>query len=290
MLKGQEEETNAEAFMNGTMFRKLLAGIMAFTLTLTVSGCGGVTRTDAPTSDGSLQRVLDAGRLVLGLDANFPPMGFTDETGEIVGFDIDVAQEVCNRLGIELVKQPIDWDTKEDDLNSGRIDCIWNGMSISPARTEAMELSEPYMKNELIFVVPENNTAQTPHDLSGMTVGVQSGSTTQEVLESSDLYANIRVVLFDDCLTLFEQLEEGNVDAVFVDSVVAYYFIYSSEERLFVLDNSLSEEKCAIGFRKGNRELRDRVQELLSEMKTDGTLGDISAKWFGSDITLVRIP
>ncbi len=276
--------------MKRTALRKLLAGMMAIALAFTAAGCGAAAQTDAPAGDGSLQRVLDAGRLVLGLDANYPPMGFIDETGEIVGFDIDMAQEVCRRLGVELVKQPIDWDTKEDDLNGGLIDCIWNGMSISPARAESMELSEPYMKNELIFVVPESSTAQTPSDLSGMTVGVQSGSTTQEVLEASDLYPGIKIVLFDDCLALFEQLKEGGVDAAFVDSVVAYYFVFSNEERLFVLDNSLSEEKCAIGFRKGDRELRDRVQELLSEMKADGTLGEISTKWFGSDITLVRLP
>ncbi len=274
--------------MGKSTFGKRLAGIMALVLAFTAAGCGRAARTNAPVGDGSLRRVLDAGRLVIGLDASYPPMGFTDETGEIVGFDIDMAQEVCSRLGIELVKQPIDWDAKEDDLNSGAIDCIWNGMSVSPARAASMDLSEPYIKNELIFVVPEGSAAQTPGDLSGMTVGVQSGSTTQEVLEASSLYASIRVVLFDDCLTLLQQLREGGIDAAFVDSIVAYYFLFSSDERYFVLDNSLSEEKCAIGFRKGDRELRDRVQELLREMKADGTLGGISKKWFGSDITLVR--
>ncbi len=274
--------------MKQTRLRKLLAGMTAFALIFTAAGCGGAARTDAPASDGSLQRVLDAGRLVIGLDANYPPMGFTDDSGEIVGFDIDVAQEVCGRLGIELVKQPINWDAKEDELNSGVIDCIWNGMSATPERAASMNLSEPYMKNELIFVVPENSAALTPRDLEGMTVGVQSGSTTREVLEASSLYASIKVVLFDDCLSLFQQVKEGKIDAAFVDSIVAYYFLFSSDERYFVLDNSLSEEECAIGFRKGDRELRDRVQELLSEMKADGTLGRISTKWFGSDITLVR--
>ncbi len=274
--------------MDKTGFRKLLAGMTALALLFAAAGCSRGARTDAPAGDGSLRKVLDAGRLVIGLDENYPPMGFTDDAGEIVGFDIDVAQEVCDRLGVELVKRPIDWNAKEDELNGGRIDCIWNGMSATPERAESMALSEPYMKNELIFVVPENNDAQTPGDLSGMTVGVQSGSTTQEVLEASDLYPSIRVVLFDDCLTLLQQLREGGVDAAFVDSIVAYYFILSSDERYFVLDNSLSEEECAIGFRKGDRELRDGIQKILSEMKADGTLGKISTKWFGSDITMVR--
>ena len=256
---------------------------------LLVSGCkSNSAQAGAAENDGSLQKVLDAGQLVLGLDASYPPMGFTDASGEIVGFDIDMAQEVCDRLGIRLVKQPINWDSKEDELNSGRIDCIWNGLSVTPGRAESMCLSEPYIKNELIFVVPESCRASTPRDLKGMTVGVQSGSTTQEVIEASELYPDITVVAFDDNLLLLQQLGQGGVDAAFVDSIVAFYFISSSEERYFVLDNSLSEEECAVGFRKSDRELRDRVQELISEMKADGTLGNISRKWFGSDITTVR--
>ena len=278
---------------------RLFAGFAAAALITAGAGCGnGSTAADTTAaanndtqtaaSDDSLQKVLDAKKLVLGLDASFPPMGFTDESNEIVGFDIDVAQEVCDRLGIELVKQPINWDTKEEDLNLGKIDCIWNGMSINAARAEAMNLSEPYMKNEMIFVVPGDSDVKSMNDLSGKTVGVQNGSTAQEILEASDLYANITVTPLDDNVTLLNNMELGFSDAVFLDSVVAYYFIASNNKDFFVLPGNLEDEEYAIGFRKADQTLRDKVQATLSEMKADGKLAEISTKWFGSDVTTVK--
>lgn len=274
--------------MKRSALAKLLAGVVTMALLLTAAGCGGGANKNDAADDGSLQKVLDAKQLVLGLDASFPPMGFTDESGELVGFDIDVAQAVCDRLGIALVKRPIDWDAKEDDLNGGTIDCIWNGMSATPERAESMDLSEPYMKNELIFVVSGDSDAKGVRDLKGKTVGVQSGSTAQEMLEASELYGDISVAPLGDNLELLEQLKRGKVDAALLDSVVAYYFIFISDERYFVLPDSLGEEEYAIGFRKGDQALRDKVQEIIGDMKADGTLSDISTKWFGSDITIVK--
>ncbi len=267
--------------------RKLLTGLVAAALTLTAAGCGGVLKKNVPESDGSLQKVLAAGQLVVGLDAEFPPMTFADESGELVGFDVDVAQEICNRLGIKLIKQPIDWNTKEDTLNSGAIDCIWSGMSETPARIETMNLSEPYIRNERIFLVRSDSDARALDDLRGGTVGVQPGTSGQEALEASDIYEDISVVL-DVNPKLMQLLRDGKLDAALTDSTFAYYFILTSEERYFVLDDSLGEDEYVIGFRKDDRELRDRVQEIISQMKGDGTLGRISKKWFGSDITTVR--
>ena len=276
--------------MKKTILTRLFAGFAAAAL-LICAGCGnGSTQMSAAetqkasssATDDSLQKILDAKKLVLGLDASFPPMGFTDE------FDIDVAQEVCDRLGIELVKQPINWDTKEEDLNLGKIDCIWNGMSINAARAEAMNLSEPYMKNEMIFVVPGGSDVKTMNDLRGKTIGVQTGSTAQEILEASDLYSGITVTPLEDNVTLLNQMELGFSDAVFLDSVVAYYFIASNSKDYFVLPGNLEAEEYAIGFRKADQSLRDKVQEILSAMKADGKLGEISEKWFGSDVTTVK--
>lgn len=263
---------------------KLMALLALFVLTL--AGCAGQ---GAPGGDdASLQKILDAGQFVLGLDANYPPMGFTDESGEITGFDIDVAREVCARLGVALVTRPIDWDLKEEELNNGLIDCIWNGMSVTPSRAEAMALSEPYLKNELIFVVTGDSGAKTMRDLAGGTVGVQSGSSTEEVIKASAIYPEITVVARGDNLTLLELLRDGTLDAVLLDSVAAYYYISGREEPYFVLPDILSEEDLAIGFRKEDRTLRDRVQELMRAMKSDGTLGAIAKKWFGSDITTIK--
>lgn len=261
------------------------AAALLVALALLLAGCG---QTEVPEADGSLAKVLDARHLVLGLDASFPPMGFTDESGELVGFDIDVAREVCARLGIELVLRPIDWDAKEDELNSGNIDCIWNGMSATPARAESMLLSEPYMRNELILIVSDGSDARVARDLWGGKVGAQAGSSAQEVLEESDLADEVTEVLWGDNLELIDMLKRGELDAVLLDSVVAYYYIAASAERLYVLSDSLSEDELAIGFRKGDLALRDAVQKQLIAMKGDGSLGDISMQWFGTDITIVR--
>ena len=272
--------------MNRSVFGKLLFGIVAIALTFAIAGCGAQKETTG--KDDSLQKVLDAKQLILGFDTAFPPMGFIDESGESVGFDIDMAREVCDRLGIELVVRGIDWDAKEDDLNDGRIDCIWNGLSITPDRAESMNLSEPYMKNELIFVVAGNSDVKEMQDLVGRKVGVQSGSTAQEALEASDLYADVLVVQSDTHQENVQKLIRGEVDAVLIDSVAAYYSVFSSDAKYYVLPESLGQEEYAVGFRKGDQALRDAVQKTISEMKADGTLGKISEKWFGSDITTVK--
>ena len=236
--------------------------------------------------DDSLQKVLDSGEFILGLDATFMPMGYTDENNEIVGFDIDAAEEVCSRLGVTLVKQPINWDTKEEDLNLGKIDCIWNGMSVNASREEAMNLSEPYMRNSMVFVVADGSDIAGKDGLDGKNVAVQNGSTAQEILEDSGLNVTISAIATN--VEALQQLDLGLVDSVFLDSVVAEYEINNSGKTYKILPDGLEEEEYAIGFRKNDNALRDKVQETLHEMKEDGTLGQISERWFGSDITIVE--
>lgn len=239
-------------------------------------------------NDQSLQKVLDSGKFVLGLDATFKPMGYTNENDEIVGFDIDVAEEVCARMGVELVKEGINWDTKEQDLNAGRIDCIWNGMSVSPSRAEEMNLSETYMSNAMVFVVPANSDVTAMEQLSDKIIGVQNGSTAEEILMASDIASTITEQPMATNIEALQQMELGIVDAVFLDSVVANYEIASSGKDYQILPDGLEEEEYAIGFRKNDQALRDEVQKILSEMKADGKLGEISTEWFGSDITTVK--
>lgn len=238
--------------------------------------------------DLSLQKVKDAGKFVLGLDATFKPMGYTDENNEIVGFDIDLAEAVCEKLGVELVKEPINWDTKEQDLSVGKIDCIWNGLSVSPSREEAFNLSEPYMKNAMVFVVPESSDINSVDDLAGKKVIVQNGSTAQDTLTASQLAANMEISSIATNVEALQQMDINLVDAVFMDEVVAQYEIQNSGKAYRILDEGLSEEEYAIAFRKEDQALRDEVQKILSELKADGTVGEISTKWFGSDITTIE--
>ena len=167
----------------------------------------------AETTDNSLQAILDKGTLVLGLDASFEPMGYTNMDGEIVGYDIDLAKEVCARLGVELVVQPIEWAAKELELSSGNIDCIWNGMSITPERQESMALSEAYMNNQIVLLVCDDSL-KSKDDLAGKKMGVQSGSFAEEVLETyeqyADYYASLDEVLdYQDYETAIMDMKNG---------------------------------------------------------------------------------
>lgn len=276
--------------MKKSILKRVFTAITAGAMLFAFAGCSGDKKDSSSTTgeDVSLQKVLDSGKLVLGLDATFKPMGYTNDKDEIVGFDIDVAEEVCKRMGVKLVKESINWETKEQDLNAGRIDCIWNGMSVSPSRAEEMNLSEPYMKNSMVFVVPVDSDAKTMDDLSKKVIGVQNGSTAQDILNASDIADTITEQAMPTNIEALQQMELGLVDAVFLDSVVANYEITSSGKNYIVLPDGLEEEEYAIGFRKNDQKLRDEVQKILGEMKADGTLGEISTEWFGSDITTVK--
>lgn len=273
-----------------SVLKRIFAGFLAAGMLLGGAGCSSNSSSKSDTNatgDQSLQKVLDSGKLILGLDATFKPMGYTNEKDEIVGFDIDVAAEVCKRMGVELVKQPINWDTKEEDLDGGRIDCIWNGMSINPERANRMNLSEPYMKNKMVFIVPANSEAKSMSDLANSKIGVQNGSTAQTILQECEIGSTITESAMATNIEAMQQMELGLVDAVFLDVIVADYEINMGNKDYRVLPDGLEEEEYAIGFRKNDKALRDKVQEILGEMKKDGKLGEISTAWFGSDITTV---
>ncbi|MBR0167919.1 MAG: amino acid carrier protein [Synergistaceae bacterium] len=269
------------------MQKLLIVSACATLLPIGMVYFGSDSRDKVHERDVSLRRVLEAGHIALGVDIAFPPMSFVNDKGEIVGFDIDLLREVSKRLGIELVIRPIDWDNKENELRDGTIDCI-GSMSVIPEAVEAMRLSEAYVKEDIIFVIRDDSRVKWLNGLKGKTIGVRAGLTTQEALKATDIINDVTVVPLDDNMLVLQQLKEGKLDAALVDSLVACYFIFSTSERYFVLSDNLGEEELAIGFRKNDRKLGDRVQEVISGMKADGTLGKISQKWFGSDITVVK--
>ncbi len=247
------------------------------------------TKTKTKETGDSLSRILNKNTFILGLDDSFPPMGYRNEDNEIVGFDIDVAKEVCNRLGVQLVIQPISWNAKEQELNSYNIDCIWNGMSINEKRKEAMSLSNSYMTNRMIFVVKNESNIQKLEDLTGKNIGVQSGSSAEEALETSKIYSQAKqVISYVDNITAFMDMETNQIEAVFVDEVLANYYIASNNKNYRILNEALEEEQYAIGFRKQDTELCSKVNEILQEMKIDGTLAKISTTWFGKDVTTIK--
>ncbi len=239
--------------------------------------------------DNSLASLKERGVFILGLDASFPPMGFTDDDGNIVGYDIDLAKEVAKRLGVEFKAQPIDWDAKEMELATGKIDCIWNGFTITEERKQALSFTFPYLNNEQVLVVRKNGSVKTYDDLSGRVVGYQSGSSAQEAIESNSPFKYYigDVVAFKENITALNDLKVGGVDAVAMDSVVANYSIATTGEPFEVLPQALANEEYGVGFRKNEPELRDEVERILLEMAADGTVAKISTKWFGKDISVI---
>ena len=269
------------------MKNKILLGVLIIIFIIT--GALLVAKIKTNEQGNSLEKIMKKGTLIVGLDDSFPPMGFRDENNEIVGFDIDVAKEVSKRLGVELILQPISWTAKEQELNSYNIDCIWNGMSINKEREKAMCLSLPYLKNNMSFVVKTDENIYSLEDLKGKIIGVQSGSTAEEILMESEIYAEIKeVISYTENITAFMDMEINQIDCVFLDNVVANYYITSNNKEYRILSEGLQEEKYAIGFRKQDKELCNRINEILIEMKKDGTLGSISTKWFGSDINIIK--
>ncbi len=240
-------------------------------------------------ADASLQTVKGKGKLVLGLDDSFPPMGFRDDGNQIVGYDIDLAKEVAKRLGLQLSPQPIDWNAKEQELNTGKIDCIWNGFTITDERAKAMAFTKPYLKNAQVVVVKKGSGYTTLASLKGKKVGLQAGSSAAGALDAAkDFKASLKqVVEFKDNLTALMDLEARGVDAVVMDLILANDNIKRSGKPYEILKETLAPEVFGVGFRKNDLALRDAVQGALEAMAKDGTLATVTKKWFGSDISVV---
>ena len=262
----------------------LVFAVAAFT------GCGG--QQQAASSSGSGSGSGAGGKIVVGLDDNFPPMGFKDENNEIVGFDIDLAKEATKRLGREVEFKAIDWSSKEAELKSGRVNGLWNGLDITDKRKENMLFSDPYMDNRQIIFVKKGATGITDEQsLAGKTVGTQSASTAEEYIDGSDFFKNKvkEVKKYSDFVSAFMDLENGRVDAVIGDEIVGRYYMSKHPDTIDAVDVAVGPvSQFGIAFAKDNQKLRDDVQKVLDEMVKDGTVAKISEKWFGKDITLKK--
>ena len=270
----------------------LLAALMAFSAV----SCNQSADTG---TDDSWEKIQEKGEIVLGMDDAFPPMGYTDTTtGEIIGFDVDVAKEVFSRLGVELKLQPIEWNSKEMELDGGNVDMLWNGYSYTEDRAEKQTLSDAYMKNNQVILVKADSSYQSFADLTGKSLGVQSDSSAEDALESDEARefreSLGEIVPIDDYSKAILEIENGLIEAIAIDEVVARFYLTNDPGAYRIIEKedgaveSLAVEDYVIGFRKGDQALCDKVNETLKEMKADGTLGAISEKWFGEDGTTIE--
>ena len=277
-----------------------LAGVMAASL----AACGGSSAASTATSqaekaeeaaqeaveqtaeqtEAAVETATAEGReFVVGFDAEYPPYGYLDmATNDYTGFDLELAQELCNRRGWTLVKKPINWDNKDAEIDSGSIDCIWNGMTYT-GREELYTWSRPYVNNSIVMCVMADSDIQSLADLAGKIVITQSGSSALTALEGDDLAA-LRGTFADlqqnpSYNTCFTDMKAGAVDAIAVDIGVARYQMRNNPDTFRVLDEPIATEQYAIAFKLGNEALRDQVQETYDEMLADGTVMTIAQKY-----------
>lgn len=227
-------------------------------------------------------------KLIMGLDDTFAPMGFRDEKGELTGFDIELAKEVSQRMGVEIEFQPIDWSMKETELNTGNIDLIWNGYSIDDERKEKVAFSTPYLANRQIIVTLSNSEIEKLIDLKGLVVAVQAESSAIGAANSREGFVeslkNGKMIEFSTNNEAFNDLEAGRSDAIVVDEVLArYYMKQNGEEKYKILEEDLGKEEFAVGLRKDDTELLENLNRALNEIKEDGKYQEIYDRWFSDN-------
>lgn len=263
--------------------RHILKGLILCILVMSL--VGGIF-TACGKKETKKESLADKKKFIVGFDAEFPPYGYKDENGEYVGFDLSLAQEVCDRNGWELVKQPIEWNSKDMELNSGSIDCIWNGFTMN-GRENDYTWSSAYVDNSQVVVVRKDSGINELSDLAGKIVIVQADSSAlaaltgddaeEQNLELAKSFKSLQQV--SDYNSAFMNLEAGVADAICMDIGVSRYEIKARGDKYQMLDEHISTEQYGIGFKKGNKELRDRVEATLNDMLADGTFESIATEW-----------
>ena len=248
-----------------------------------LSGCGGGQDSNNVNSPNY------KGTLVIGLDDEYAPFGFRDKNGELIGFDIDLANEAAKRMGVKLEFKPINWNNKENELDSGQIDIIWNGLDITPERQERILYSKPYMDNRQILLAKKsaNFKFTSEYDLAEKIVGTQAGSNSEDyIAENKTLLDSFKdFKTYATFKQAFADLSDEKVDVLIVDELAAHYELNKIPRKFEISEVTIGPvTHLGIGFRKSDVELRDRVQKVFDEMVADGTTKKISEHWFGADL------
>lgn len=270
------------------MKRKILVLMLALVMVLTMgmlAGCG-----DDKNGDADADANAEKDTLVVGLDDAFPPMGFRDEDGELVGFDIDLARAVGEELGMTVEFSPIDWEAKETALMTGAVDCLWNGMSVLPERIEQMALTYQYLNNKIVLMVLADSDLDvtSAEQLADMKIGTQAGSSALKMLQENEAYESYKdnISEYDAYDTAIMDLKAGRVDVIAVDQVLGEYTNNNLGGEMKECTYSLGNDYYTIGCASDNTELRDKLNEALKALIDNGTAAEISEKWFGRDIMI----
>ena len=238
---------------------KKFAAVALLTLGAVLAGCSK----QEPAAPAATPAPAAVTKIVVGLDDNFPPMGFRNEKNELIGFDIDMAKEAAKRLGLEVEFKPIDWSAKEAELSGKRVDALWNGLTITEERKQNILFTAPYMENHQIIVVAANSAIKKD----------------EAVFKS---FKDIKT--FGDNVTALMDLTTGRLDAVVVDEVVGRYYVAKKPDVYAVLDDHFGTEDYGVGLRKDDTDLHGKLDKALADMKADGVAAKIAEQWFGKNI------
>lgn len=265
---------------------KKIAAVALLTLGAVLAGCSKQEPAAPAAAAPEPAPAAVVTRIVVGLDDNFPPMGFRDEKNELVGFDIDMAKEAARRLGLTVEFKPIDWSAKEAELSGKRVDALWNGLTITEERRQNIAFTAPYMENHQIVVVPAGSAIKAKADLAGKTVGAQEGSSAVDAIKKEEaVFKSFKELkTFGDNVTALMDLTTGRLDAVVVDEVVGRYYVAKKPGAYAVLDDNFGTEEYGVGLRKDDGELLGRLDKALADMKADGAAAKIAEQWFGKNI------
>ena len=270
-------------------FKSLLMLLLIIALS---TGCSNNKSSEQPNMDnsseteGAADNKNEKSTLILGLDDTFAPMGFRDEKGELVGFDIDLAKEASKRMGVDIKFQPIEWSMKETELDNGNIDFIWNGFSITEERKEKVAFTKPYLENSQLIITLADSKINSKADLKGAAVAVQAESSALDAVNNEpDVTSTFKdLVEFSTNNEAFNDLESGRSDAIVVDGVLARYYMKQKDEKAYkVLEENFGNEEYAVGLRKSDTELLGKLNAALDEIKKDGTYDKIYSKWFSEN-------
>jgi len=272
------------------LIKKLIIVAVITTVGTGLVGCTGTSENKSAETK-STQSTLDKDELVVGFDDTFVPMGFKDESGKVVGFDIELAEAVSKKLNKKVKFQPINWSMKETELKNGNIDLIWNGYSISDERKEKVEFSKPYLNNKQVIVTLADSKLNAKADLAGKKVGAQNESTAVEAVEAdANLLKSLdggKLVTFKDNNQALMDLEAKRLDAIVVDEILARYYMKArGQEKYKILSEDFGSEQYGVGIRKGDTKFVEAFNKAFDEVVADKTAAEISKKWFQEDIVL----
>nr|QGT51296.1 amino acid ABC transporter substrate-binding protein [uncultured Firmicutes bacterium] len=270
--------------------KKLIGLLLSAMLIVSLAACGnnGTTPTANSGEDTSWDDIVAQGKIVMGVDDEFPPMGYRESNDEIVGFDIDFAKAVASELGVELEVMAIDWSSKEAQLMAGNVDVIWNGYSITDDRKEKVAFTRPYLANRMVIVSKEGYGVNTKEDLKNVKIGVQAMSSAIDAMAEDDIYEEIKGNLMEFSVNTdaMLDLDAGNVKAVVLDEVVADYYISKHPGNYVVLEDNFGAEEYGIGVRKEDKAFLEKLQAAIDTTIENGKAASVSETWFGTDKVL----